>query len=161
MKEIIKIGVSVVGVILLIQSFNDIQNFITTILDYLDGTHKSSLSLGFSLFIVLLKIISGLILTIRPTIVSNVYVPQKVDSLDNTPYKLVITFIFCFGIYLIITASINTINLIISQFQFVDGLKSRSSYFKYWWLDFVKYGVQIAVGYSLYKRFLEEIYSRD
>lgn len=162
MKQILKIGITIVGVILLYQSFSDIENLITTILSHIEGVKvysqsKGNLTLGFSLFILLLKIVSGLVLVIKPSILSNVYFPEKVEALDNTSYKLVITFIFCFGIYLMITGAINTINLAISRVQFLDGLK-ESAYYKYWWLDFIKHGVKIAIGYSLYKRFLEEIY---
>lgn len=170
MKDLIKIGATIIGVALLINSISGIENFLESYAKYLElksmenyTYSKSASPFKFaSKFIHLfLYIIIGLILTFKPSVLTNFYLPSKYQENENQlPYKLVISFIYCFGIFLMITGGIYALQQVINQIQYTDQAMINK-YFQYSWLSIIPNIVKIIIGFLMYKFFSNEIYSRD
>lgn len=165
MKQILKIGVSIIGIILLMHSLNDTERFIRLLMNLKEsssimGRDYSGYYQGFSVVTLILKFIAGLVFVLKPSIITNIYIPQKVEDNDNTTYKLVISFIFCFGVYLMVTGGISSIRVLISQFV-LSFSNTGGSLTSFRWVDLVFYIIKIVIGYTLYKNFFKEIYRRD
>lgn len=169
MKETIKLGIMIVGIILIINSLNGLDGIIKKILYYLNSKrmetymHGSQSLLSIFLYAVgnLLKLIAGVIFILKPGIVSNrVFIATKIEEKEEIPFKTILSFLFCFGIYLMVVGSIDLISAIIHKIQLTKEAEHVAKFLRFDWLTGIIDIFKISIGYLLYKRFNYLLYSK-
>lgn len=168
MRNILRIGLSVVGVILIINVIEGIDSFVSSLLDYFGKKSfqqysytkaPSLLQLVFSTTGIFLKLITGLVLIIKPNVINRFYIPNAYEeSENNLPILLVWSFLYCFSVYLIVIGITNLIQIIIWYLQLTSRVK-EDIYLEYQYLKVIPEIVKIIIGYYMNKYFKEKLYS--
>jgi hypothetical protein len=167
MKNIIKIGVLLVGIFLIISAFSEVDHIVKDLVRYKMDKSMGTTSLNHkSLYLYelllkyldhFIKLIVGLILVFNPNILSKFYIPSKYEETDDNIHLLfILSFIYGFGIYLMIDGIINLTHLIINSLIFT--FRTGDSFIDIYSLALIPPIIQIGIGYLLFKYFQKKIY---
>lgn len=168
MKNIIKIGITIIGILLVINFIENLDSLISEYVNYLemkkmDGYTYSKqpklLDFILSFIGVFLKLIFGLFLIIKPSLFTNIYIPDNIESNEEKwALKLILSFIYCLAIYLIVFGIIEVIEVIVREFQFTEKARNNYEFVRYSWTSVIPKCFSIIIGYILYKSFNEKLF---
>ncbi|GAA3514709.1 hypothetical protein GCM10022393_30830 [Aquimarina addita] len=172
MRNVLKIGILIIGIVLILNALKDANGLILSLLKHLDQNsfgdavylytkEPSSLKFVLSFIGLFLKMVIGLILLFKPSILNKFYIPNGYEETQyNLPILLIWSFIYCLGIYLIIDGTIDLMQTAVRYFQYTSKAK-ENIYFKNSFLSFIPEIIKIAIGYLMYKNFQKRIYSGE
>ena len=173
MRNIIRIGILIIGIVLLVNGIRHLDDFIIALLKeldrmsfgdavYLTSKDPSFFKLFISFIGLFLKLIVGFVLLIKPNILNRFYIPSTHNTITENNLHLFLTwsFIYCFGIYLLIDGIILLINGLIRYFIYASEARDIP-YFKNFFLTIIPHVFKIIIGFILYKYFSNKIYSKE
>lgn len=160
MRSILKIGISIVGVLLLIKVFDNLYNVFSI---QALGRNNFDRGLQRADYIIttigtILQFITGLIFLLKPSVISNLYIPKNHQDLNtDIPQKIFISFFCCFGVYLMVNGSLSVINSLIFE---IKELITKNT-ISIGWYAMIPALIKTGIGYFLYGRFKDELYKKE